>query len=85
MACFSSDVEVFLQVLPSDKKTDFLENLLKGAESLTTVPTKMLGQSITLFKVRELVGDLFTLPSDGIAPIFHCMILCTPFLVFCAV
>ncbi|KAM7496400.1 hypothetical protein LguiA_020814 [Lonicera macranthoides] len=66
LACFSSDVEVFLQVLPSDKKTDFLENLLKSAESLTTVPTKMLGQSITIFKVRELVGDLFTLPSDDL-------------------
>ncbi|CAK9164142.1 unnamed protein product [Ilex paraguariensis] len=62
LACFTSDVEVFLEILTRDKQNDFLEKLVINWESLTTVPTKVLGQFITLFKIREVVGNMFTLP-----------------------
>ncbi|KAF5446637.1 hypothetical protein F2P56_032248 [Juglans regia] len=61
LACFTSDVEVFLEVLTPDKKTEFLEKLKKGSESLSTVPTKVLGQSITILKVQEVVGKMYKL------------------------
>ncbi|KAK2982752.1 hypothetical protein RJ640_025168, partial [Escallonia rubra] len=62
LACFTSDVDMFLEVLTTEKKAEFFKKLVKSCESLTSVPTKLLGQSISLFKVRELVGDLFTSP-----------------------
>ncbi|KAK3015669.1 hypothetical protein RJ639_007506 [Escallonia herrerae] len=62
LACFTSDVDMFLEVLTTDKKAEFFKKLVKSCESLTSVPTKLLGQSISLFKVRESVGDLFTSP-----------------------
>lgn len=65
MACFSSDVEVFLQVLDNDKKSEFLKKLVKENEATTIVPAKALGQSITVFKVQNLIGNLFSLPVDG--------------------
>ncbi|KAA8549466.1 hypothetical protein F0562_001150 [Nyssa sinensis] len=66
LACFTSDIEVFLQVLTHDKKAQFLEKLIKSRESLTMVPIKVLGQSITVFKIQELVGNLFTLPTGDL-------------------
>jgi N-terminal acetyltransferase B complex non-catalytic subunit len=65
LACFTSDVEVFLEVLTHDKKTQFLEKLMKISESDATVSTKVLGQSITLFKVQELIGKIYRLPKSG--------------------
>ncbi|KAL6967768.1 N-alpha-acetyltransferase 25, NatB auxiliary subunit [Sarracenia purpurea var. burkii] len=62
LACFSSDVEVFLQVLSQDKKTLFVEKLIDSCESFATIPTKELGNSLTLFKIQEYVGNFFTLP-----------------------
>lgn len=57
---------MFLHVLDNDKKSEFLKKLVKENEaSSTSVPTKALGQSITVFKVRNLIGDAFTLPVDG--------------------
>lgn len=70
LPCFSSDVEVFLQVLTHDKKAELLEKLEKSCESLTTVPGKVLGLSMTVFKVRESIGDLCSLPAvdlEGLA------------------
>lgn len=64
LACFTSDVEVFLEVLTHDKKTQFLEKLMKISESDATVSTKVLGQSITLFKVQELIGKIYRLPKS---------------------
>lgn len=32
---------------------------------IMSVPTKALGQSITVFKVQNLIGDVFALPVDG--------------------
>lgn len=64
LACFMSDVEMFLQVLDHNKKTEFLKKLLKENEATEIVPTKALGQSITVFKVQNLIGDVFALPVD---------------------
>lgn len=75
MPCFASDVEVFLQVLTCDKKAKLLEKLEKSCESLTTVPKKVLGLSISVFKVRELIGDLFSLPAVGMDLFLKCICL----------
>ncbi|CAK7351925.1 unnamed protein product [Dovyalis caffra] len=62
LASFASDVEAFMQVLTPDKKTEFLAKLMKTLDSPATVPTKMLGQSITVFKIQELTGNMYKLP-----------------------
>ncbi|KAF8402561.1 hypothetical protein HHK36_010647 [Tetracentron sinense] len=67
LACFASDVEMFLQVLTIDEKMDLLKKLMKLSGSSSTVPIKVLGQSITLFKIQELFGTLFKLPVSGVA------------------
>lgn len=67
LACFTSDVEVFLQVLDNDKKAKFLEYLMKVCESSTTMPTKALGQSITVFKIQNVMGNMFNLSVEGMA------------------
>lgn len=64
LACFTSDVEVFLQALDGNKKSEFLKNLVKEHEATTIAPTKALGQSITIFKVQNLIGNVFALPVD---------------------
>ncbi|KAJ0020446.1 hypothetical protein Pint_32451 [Pistacia integerrima] len=61
LACFTSDVEKFLLVLPLDKKTELSEKLTKSASSLSIVPIKVLGQSITLWKIQELIGNMYKL------------------------
>ena len=67
MASFASDVEVFLDVLTPEKKTEFLEKLKKTSNCLSTVPTKALGQSITLLKVQQLIGNMFKLSVGGVS------------------
>ncbi|KAI3461689.1 hypothetical protein Pfo_018352 [Paulownia fortunei] len=69
LACFTSDVEMFLQVLDNNKKSEFLKKLVKEYEASMSVPTKALGQSITVFKVQNLIGDVFTLPVDELEDI----------------
>lgn len=70
MACFASDVEMFLQVLSHDNKCELLKKLMKECQSIETVPTKALGKFITVFKIQNIVGELFTLPIDGIIWLF---------------
>lgn len=67
MACFTSDVEMFLEVLTPDKKAELLGKLKESSSSLSTEPTKVLGQSITLFKIQELIGNMFKLPVGGVS------------------
>ncbi|TXG74476.1 hypothetical protein EZV62_003055 [Acer yangbiense] len=62
LACFTSDVEKFLLVLSPDKKTKFQEKLMGNSSSLSTEPIKALGQSITLLKIQELIGNMYKLP-----------------------
>ncbi|XP_021278581.1 N-terminal acetyltransferase B complex auxiliary subunit NAA25 isoform X2 [Herrania umbratica] len=61
LACFTSDVEAFIQVLSPEKKMEFLDKLMKNSNALSAVPTKALGQSITLLKTQELIGNMFRL------------------------
>jgi hypothetical protein len=65
LACFTSDVEVFVEVLTPDKKNEFLEKLMKSSESPSAVPAKVLGQSITLLKVQQLISKMYKLPESG--------------------
>ncbi|KAJ8751296.1 hypothetical protein K2173_016478 [Erythroxylum novogranatense] len=62
LACFTSDIEMFLQGLNPDKKVKFLDKLIESTSSVTTTPTKVLGQSISVFKIQELIGNLYKLP-----------------------
>lgn len=62
LACSTSDVEMFLDVLSPGKNIDFVDKLKKAYECVPTVPTKVLGQSITFLKVQELMGNTFELP-----------------------
>ncbi|PIM98433.1 Mitochondrial inheritance and actin cytoskeleton organization protein [Handroanthus impetiginosus] len=64
LACFTSDVEIFLQVLDKDNKSGLMKKLVKESEASIGLPTKALGQSINLFKVQNLIGDMFALPVD---------------------
>ncbi|XP_048226792.1 N-terminal acetyltransferase B complex auxiliary subunit NAA25 isoform X2 [Ricinus communis] len=66
LACCTSDIEVFLQVLTPGKKMELVEKLVKSLDSLTTIPTKVLGQSITVFKIQQLIGNLYKLPVIGL-------------------
>ncbi|KAF5744470.1 phagocyte signaling-impaired protein [Tripterygium wilfordii] len=60
LACFTSDVEALLQVLVPNKRMEFNEQLVKDNSSLPVDLTKMLGQSITLFKVQDVMGNIYT-------------------------
>ncbi|XP_009599785.1 N-terminal acetyltransferase B complex auxiliary subunit NAA25 isoform X2 [Nicotiana tomentosiformis] len=62
LACFASDVETFLHILDLDKKTQLLEKLMECCEPIPTNPRKTLGQHITVFKIQNIVGSMFTLP-----------------------
>jgi len=75
LACSSSDVEVFLDVLSQDKKTKLVEKLMEGCESPSITPTKALGKSITLFKVQEFLGNFFTLAVRGMSSDFFFSVL----------
>lgn len=65
LASFASDVEVFLEVLTPEKKSSFLEKIMESSESLSTMPTKVLGKAIILFKVQEVIGTMYKLPNSG--------------------
>ncbi|KAE8039358.1 hypothetical protein FH972_011778 [Carpinus fangiana] len=61
LACFTTDVEVFVEILTPDKKTEFLEKLMKSSDSPSPVLAKALGQSITLLKVQQLISKMYKL------------------------
>lgn len=68
MACFASDVELFLRVLDPRKKSEFLEKLLEGCDSTTDSPVKALGRSISVFKIQNSIDNMFTLSTGGMSP-----------------
>ncbi|KAF1881581.1 hypothetical protein Lal_00021436 [Lupinus albus] len=60
LACFTPDVEMFVEVFTPDKKTELLGKLMKSSEALSTPPIKTLGLSISLFKIQQLLlGGMF--------------------------
>ncbi|KAG2299706.1 hypothetical protein Bca4012_011293 [Brassica carinata] len=62
LACYASDVEAFLQVLPPHKKAEFVGMLVKNSDSVSASATIELGQTTTILKVQELTGNIFELP-----------------------
>ncbi|XP_049366983.1 N-terminal acetyltransferase B complex auxiliary subunit NAA25 [Solanum verrucosum] len=61
LACFASDVEIFVHILDLDKKIQLLDKLKECCESIPTNPRKTLGQHITVFKIQNIVGSMVTL------------------------
>ncbi|XP_043701525.1 N-terminal acetyltransferase B complex auxiliary subunit NAA25 isoform X2 [Telopea speciosissima] len=61
LPCFTSDVEMFLELLTDDERVEFLEKIRRSCDS-SSVPVKALGQSISIFKLQELFGTMFKLP-----------------------
>ncbi|XP_020221131.1 N-terminal acetyltransferase B complex auxiliary subunit NAA25 [Cajanus cajan] len=60
LACFTSDVEMFVEILNADQKIELLEKLMKTNDTLSAPPTKTLGLSISLFKIKQLLlGNMF--------------------------
>ncbi|KAF5189246.1 N-alpha-acetyltransferase 25, NatB auxiliary subunit [Thalictrum thalictroides] len=64
MSCFTTDVEMFLQVMSHEEKMTLVEKFNKSCESSTTSQAKQLGQSITIFKIQEAIGTMASLSSD---------------------
>ncbi|CAN7067269.1 unnamed protein product, partial [Brassica rapa subsp. trilocularis] len=62
LACYASDVEAFLHVLPPHKKAEFVGMLVENADSVSASATTVLGQTTTILKVQELTGNIFELP-----------------------
>ncbi|GAB4860256.1 hypothetical protein Ancab_011737 [Ancistrocladus abbreviatus] len=63
LACFCYDVEAYLEVLTPDEKMDLLEKLMKSSASPSMGQTKSLGQSMTLQKMGEMIGNNYKLPA----------------------
>ncbi|KAI5408499.1 hypothetical protein KIW84_054370 [Lathyrus oleraceus] len=61
LACFTSDVDMFVEVFTTDKKAELFGKLVKYNDTLSTPPTKALGLSISLSKIKQqlLLGDMF--------------------------
>lgn len=66
LACFTSDVEVFVQVLSSDRKMELFKKLIESSSTISQVPAKALGLSITVFKFQQLVGNIYGLTVGGL-------------------
>ncbi|WCJ34810.1 N-terminal acetyltransferase B complex auxiliary subunit NAA25 [Euphorbia peplus] len=58
LACFTSDVEVFLEVLTPDKRMEFVDKLIKNSNSSGPITIKVLGSSITIFRMKQLMGNI---------------------------
>ncbi|OIV89029.1 hypothetical protein TanjilG_24099 [Lupinus angustifolius] len=67
LACFTPDVEMFVEVFTADKKAELLGKLMKSSEALSTPPIKTLGLSISLFKLQQLLlGGMFKSSIDDL-------------------
>ncbi|KEH34387.1 putative tetratricopeptide-like helical domain, N-acetyltransferase B complex, non-catalytic subunit [Medicago truncatula] len=68
LGCFTSDVEMFFEVFTTDKKAELSEKLMKINDTLSTPPTKTLGLSISLFKIKQqlLLGDMFNSSANDV-------------------
>lgn len=62
LACYASDVEAVLQVLPPHKKAELVGMLVTSSDSVSASATIELGQTTTILKVQELTGNIFELP-----------------------
>lgn len=83
LACFTSDVEMFLEVLTPDKKIELLEKLKETTAPAPIITTKALGQSTTLLKLQVLSGNMLHLPVSGASLDFISLILVISVWFFC--
>ncbi|KAK6927150.1 N-acetyltransferase B complex, non-catalytic subunit [Dillenia turbinata] len=61
LSCFPADVEVFFQALSPDKRTEFIDKVMNCSDHAIS-PTKVLGRSMSLLKLQEMLGDMFKRP-----------------------
>ncbi|KAL5709806.1 hypothetical protein ACHQM5_020449 [Ranunculus cassubicifolius] len=66
LSCFTTDVEMFLQVMTNEEKIQLIEKCSRCCESSAQLQAKGLGQWITIFKLQELIGSRNELPSDDL-------------------
>lgn len=66
LSCFTTDVEMFLQVMTNEEKMKLMEKFIKHCESVEVAQAKVLGQWITIYKIQDLIGSLTRLPSDDL-------------------
>ncbi|XP_062179536.1 N-terminal acetyltransferase B complex auxiliary subunit NAA25 isoform X2 [Phragmites australis] len=59
LSCSASDVEIYLHMLSDNEITELLD-AISGSFDSSSVSVNALGLTITLFKVQELLGTLFT-------------------------
>ncbi|CAN6351382.1 unnamed protein product [Urochloa humidicola] len=59
LSCSASDVEIYLHMLSGNEISELLDEI-SGSFDASTVSVNTLGLTITLFKVQELLGTLFT-------------------------
>lgn len=64
LSCFASDVESFCWTLTQNERAELLERFIGIYGSLSSTPLKKLGQSITIFKLKELFGFMAMLPVE---------------------
>ncbi|XP_010685884.2 N-terminal acetyltransferase B complex auxiliary subunit NAA25 isoform X2 [Beta vulgaris subsp. vulgaris] len=61
LACFCSDIEVFLDFLTPDEKLSLLEKLKESSGSMCMLPTKSLGLAISLQRTQLHIGVTYKL------------------------
>ncbi|OVA02810.1 Multicopper oxidase [Macleaya cordata] len=66
LGCFTSDVEMFLQVLTNNEELELIGKLIRINASQSNVPVKALEGLITISKIQEWFGNMFKLPLDGL-------------------
>ncbi|PKA67116.1 hypothetical protein AXF42_Ash004608 [Apostasia shenzhenica] len=64
LSCFVSDIELFLSSLTANEKAELLEKFVGISESSSSGTLKKLGQVVTIFKLKELFGFIFTVPVE---------------------
>ena len=65
LSCSASDVEIYLHMLSGNEMSELLDEI-SGSFDASLVSVNTLGLTITLFKVQELLGTLFTKPNTGL-------------------
>ena len=65
MSCFTSDIEIFVDVLSYVEKEELLEMFMKASGLSSLTPFQALGQTVTVFRIKELFSSTFRQPVGG--------------------
>ena len=65
MSCSASDVEIYLHMLSGNEMSELLDEI-SGSFDASSVSVNTLGWTVTLFKIQEILGTLFTKPTTGV-------------------